>query len=62
MEMVNIDDLRNAARRRLPKIFFDYIDGGGDNRSDRTFGGRVGVMQRAELAEDNRGKPRASNA
>ena len=28
MEMVNVDDLRNAARRRLPRIFFDYIDGG----------------------------------
>lgn len=28
MEMVNIDDLRHAARRRLPRIFFDYIDGG----------------------------------
>jgi len=26
--IVNIDDLRLAARRRLPKLFFDYIDGG----------------------------------
>jgi isopentenyl diphosphate isomerase/L-lactate dehydrogenase-like FMN-dependent dehydrogenase len=26
--IVNIDDLRLAARRRLPKFFFDYIDGG----------------------------------
>lgn len=25
--IVNIDDLRGAARRYLPKIFFDYIDG-----------------------------------
>lgn len=39
--MVNIEDLRAQARRRLPKIFFDYIDGGafsettaGRNRSD----------------------------
>ncbi|CAN7743081.1 alpha-hydroxy-acid oxidizing protein [Rhizobium sp. LjRoot258] len=28
MTIVNIDDLRPAARRRLPKLFFDYIDGG----------------------------------
>lgn len=26
--IVNADDFRNAARRRLPRIFFDYIDGG----------------------------------
>ncbi|MDQ0456849.1 alpha-hydroxy acid oxidase [Rhizobium paknamense] len=28
MTIVNIDDLRLAAERRLPKLFFDYIDGG----------------------------------
>lgn len=28
MTVVNIDDLREAASRRLPKLFFDYIDGG----------------------------------
>lgn len=28
MPLVNIHDYREAARRRLPKIFFDYIDGG----------------------------------
>ncbi|OJY72098.1 MULTISPECIES: alpha-hydroxy acid oxidase [unclassified Rhizobium] len=28
MTIVNIDDLREAASRRLPKLFFDYIDGG----------------------------------
>lgn len=28
MALVNIDDFRDLARRRLPKIFFDYIDGG----------------------------------
>ena len=26
--IVNIEDLRSAAQKRLPKIFFDYIDGG----------------------------------
>lgn len=40
-QVVNIEDLRAQAKRRLPKIFFDYIDGGafsettaGRNRSD----------------------------
>ncbi len=28
MMLVNVADARQAARRRLPKIFFDYIDGG----------------------------------
>jgi isopentenyl diphosphate isomerase/L-lactate dehydrogenase-like FMN-dependent dehydrogenase len=27
---VNIDDLRNLARRRVPRAVFDYIDGGAD--------------------------------
>ena len=27
-KIVNIDDLRTRAKARLPKIFFDYIDGG----------------------------------
>jgi len=27
---VNIEDLRRAARRRLPRVVFDYIDGGAD--------------------------------
>jgi isopentenyl diphosphate isomerase/L-lactate dehydrogenase-like FMN-dependent dehydrogenase len=28
--VVNIDDLRELARRRVPRIVFDYIDGGAD--------------------------------
>ncbi|WP_332304847.1 alpha-hydroxy acid oxidase [Rhizobium sp. GR12] len=28
MTLVNVSDYRERARRRLPKIFFDYIDGG----------------------------------
>jgi L-lactate dehydrogenase (cytochrome) len=28
--VVNIDDLRRAAKRRLPRAVFDYIDGGAD--------------------------------
>ena len=30
MPIVNIEDLRQAARRRLPRSVFDYIDGGAD--------------------------------
>lgn len=28
MKLVNVEDARGAARRRLPRIMFDYIDGG----------------------------------
>src|SRR4029453_8436346 len=28
--VVNIDDLRRGARKRLPRAVFDYIDGGAD--------------------------------
>src|SRR6188508_2134770 len=28
---VNIDDFRKAARKRLPRALFDYIDGGSDD-------------------------------
>jgi L-lactate dehydrogenase (cytochrome) len=28
--VLNIEDLRRAARRRLPRVVFDYIDGGAD--------------------------------
>jgi L-lactate dehydrogenase (cytochrome) len=30
MRFVNVEDLRRAARRRLPRSVFDYIDGGAD--------------------------------
>src|SRR5258705_5244702 len=29
--VVNIADLRRAAKRRLPRLAFDYIDGGADD-------------------------------
>ena len=29
-DVVNIADLRRLARRRLPRVVFDYIDGGAD--------------------------------
>src|SRR3990170_6161379 len=28
--VVNIEDLRRIAKRRLPRVVFDYIDGGAD--------------------------------
>src|SRR5229473_673207 len=28
--VINIEDLRSVARRRLPKVIFDYIDGGAE--------------------------------
>jgi L-lactate dehydrogenase (cytochrome) len=30
-KVVNIEDLRRLAKRRLPKVIFDYIDGGADD-------------------------------
>src|SRR5215831_3405138 len=30
MKVVNIDNLRELARRRVPGIVFDYLDGGSD--------------------------------
>src|SRR5215470_10745841 len=29
--VINIEDLRRAARRRLPRVVFDYIDGGAED-------------------------------
>jgi isopentenyl diphosphate isomerase/L-lactate dehydrogenase-like FMN-dependent dehydrogenase len=29
--VINIDDLRSMARRRLPKVVFDYLDGGAES-------------------------------
>src|ERR1700720_4722022 len=29
--VVNIEDLRRAAKRRLPRVVFDYIDGGAES-------------------------------
>jgi isopentenyl diphosphate isomerase/L-lactate dehydrogenase-like FMN-dependent dehydrogenase len=29
--IINIEDLRNAAKRRLPRVVFDYIDGGAED-------------------------------
>ena len=29
--VVNVEDLRSLARRRLPKVVFDYLDGGAED-------------------------------
>src|SRR2546423_8624487 len=31
--VLNIEDLRRAAQRRLPRVVFDYIDGGAEDES-----------------------------
>src|ERR1043166_9618797 len=31
--VLNIEDLRRAAKRRLPRVIFDYIDGGAEDES-----------------------------
>ena len=33
MQAINIDDLRAAARRRLPRAIFEFIDGGAQDES-----------------------------
>jgi isopentenyl diphosphate isomerase/L-lactate dehydrogenase-like FMN-dependent dehydrogenase len=38
----NIEDLRTMARRRLPKVIFDYLDGGADD--EVTLRNNRGVM------------------
>ena len=50
MRIVNVADARLAARRRLPRIFFDYIDGGaageGTMRANETDFDRFELRQR----------------
>jgi L-lactate dehydrogenase (cytochrome) len=40
-QVVNIGDLRRLARRRLPRVAFDYIDGGADGEVTLRENGRV---------------------
>jgi isopentenyl diphosphate isomerase/L-lactate dehydrogenase-like FMN-dependent dehydrogenase len=44
---VNIEDLRRAARRRLPRAVFDYIDGGAD--AEQTLGENCRVFDTIAL-------------
>src|SRR5260221_1425458 len=49
---VNIEDLRLAARRRLPRSVFDYIDGGAD--------GEVTLRENCRAYEDVTFRPRCA--
>jgi isopentenyl diphosphate isomerase/L-lactate dehydrogenase-like FMN-dependent dehydrogenase len=51
---VNIADLRLAARRRLPRVAFDYIDGGAD--------GEVTLRENSRAFEDIAFRPRSAVA
>jgi len=42
--VINIDDLRRIARRRLPPVVFDYLDGGAD--------GEVTLRENCRVFED----------
>jgi L-lactate dehydrogenase (cytochrome) len=48
--VVNIADLRNLARRRLPKLIFDYVDGGAENE--------VTLRENVRVFEDVTFRPR----
>jgi L-lactate dehydrogenase (cytochrome) len=39
--VINIEDLRRAAKRRLPKVVFDYIDGGAEAEQTLRANGRA---------------------
>lgn len=52
MMAVNINDLRLAARRRLPRSVFDYIDGGAD--------GEVTLRENVRAFEDISFRPRSA--
>ena len=52
MPIVNIQDLRLAARRRLPRSVFDYIDGGAD--------GEVTLRENVRAFDDVSFRPRSA--
>ena len=52
--VVNIEDLRRAARRRLPRAVFDYIDGGAE--------GEVTLRRNTEAFEEVTFRPRSAVA
>ena len=47
LEAVNIEDLRVAARRRLPRMIFDFIDGGAED--EVTLRGNRAAFERVQL-------------
>jgi L-lactate dehydrogenase (cytochrome) len=48
--VVNISDLRSAAKRRLPKVVFDYLDGGAE--------GEVTLRENCRIFDDVTFRPR----
>lgn len=52
--VVNIEDLRQAARRRLPRAVFDYIDGGAD--------AEITLRRNCEAFEETMFRPRSAVA
>jgi L-lactate dehydrogenase (cytochrome) len=51
-QVVNIDDLRRLAKRRLPRVAFDYIDGGAD--------GEVTMRENRRVFDDVAFRPRSA--
>lgn len=49
MTIASIDDFRSAARRRLPRFLFEYIDGG--SYREETMGRNVADMRRVTLRQ-----------
>jgi L-lactate dehydrogenase (cytochrome) len=52
--VVNIEDLRRLAKRRLPRVVFDYIDGGAD--------GEITLRENCRAFEDINFRPRSAVA
>jgi hypothetical protein len=42
LRAINIEDLRSLAQRRVPKVVFDYIDGGAEAIADASGGYQPG--------------------
>src|ERR1700690_907908 len=53
-DVVNIHDLRKLAQRRLPKVIFDYLDGGAE--------GEVTLRENCRVFEDVTFRPRQAVA
>src|SRR5260370_33391441 len=49
MSIVNIEDLRRRAKIKVPKIFFDYLDGGAN--SETTLRRNISDFDRCSLRE-----------
>jgi L-lactate dehydrogenase (cytochrome) len=49
MSVVNIEDLRRRAKTKIPRIFFDYLDGGAN--SETTLRRNISDFDRWSLRE-----------